>query len=305
MSHAFLDSISLFGQQVINGITLGSVYALIAVGYTMVYGVIELINFAHGEVYMMGAFFSFTMVTSMGLSIWVAFPVAIALCAVMGVILDIVAYRPLRNAPRLAALITAIGMSIFLQNLALVIWGAEIKSFPRAKLPPIFSKVALTIGSIQVTWLQVFILGVAIVIMAGLHAIIHRTKVGTAMRAIAQDKVTASLMGINVNRVISFTFAIGSGMGGVAGILVGMYYNAIWPTMGYIAGIKAFAAAVLGGIGSVPGAMLGGGILGMAEVMGAGYISSPYRDGIAYAVMILVIIFKPAGLLGKSTAEKV
>ncbi|NOY85705.1 MAG: branched-chain amino acid ABC transporter permease [Deltaproteobacteria bacterium] len=296
---------SLFGQQVINGITLGSVYALIAVGYTMVYGVIELINFAHGEVYMMGAFFSFTMVTSMGLSIWVAFPVAIALCAVMGVILDIVAYRPLRNAPRLAALITAIGMSIFLQNLALVIWGAEIKSFPRAKLPPIFSKVALTIGSIQVTWLQVFILGVAIVIMAGLHAIIHRTKVGTAMRAIAQDKVTASLMGINVNRVISFTFAIGSGMGGVAGILVGMYYNAIWPTMGYIAGIKAFAAAVLGGIGSVPGAMLGGGILGMAEVMGAGYISSPYRDGIAYAVMILVIIFKPAGLLGKSTAEKV
>ena len=305
MSHAFLDSISLFGQQVINGITLGSVYALIAVGYTMVYGVIELINFAHGEVYMMGAFFSFTMVTSMGLSIWVAFPVAIALCAVMGVILDIVAYRPLRNAPRLAALITAIGMSIFLQNLALVIWGAEIKSFPRAKLPPVFSKTALTIGSIQVTWLQVFILGVAIVIMAGLHAIIHRTKVGTAMRAIAQDKVTASLMGINVNRVISFTFAIGSGMGGVAGILVGMYYNAIWPTMGYIAGIKAFAAAVLGGIGSVPGAMLGGGILGMAEVMGAGYISSPYRDGIAYAVMILVIIFKPAGLLGKSTAEKV
>lgn len=305
MPHAFLDSISLFGQQVINGITLGSVYALIAVGYTMVYGVIELINFAHGEVYMMGAFFSFTMVTSMGLSIWVAFPVAIVLCAILGVILDIVAYRPLRNAPRLAALITAIGMSIFLQNLALMIWGSDIKSFPRAKLPPVFSTTAFSLGNIRVTWLQVFILGVAIVIMAGLNAIIHRTKVGTAMRAIAQDKVTASLMGINVNRVISFTFAIGSGMGGVAGILVGMYYNAIWPTMGYIAGIKAFAAAVLGGIGSVPGAMLGGGILGMAEVMGAGYISSPYRDGIAYAVMILVIIFKPSGLLGKSTTEKV
>ncbi len=303
--HAFLDSISLFGQQVINGITLGSVYALIAVGYTMVYGVIELINFAHGEVYMMGAFFSFTMVTSMGLSIWVAFPVAIVLCAILGVILDIVAYRPLRNAPRLAALITAIGMSIFLQNLALMIWGSDIKAFPRAKLPPVFSTTAFSLGNIRVTWLQVFILGVAIVIMAGLNAIIHRTKVGTAMRAIAQDKVTASLMGINVNRVISFTFAIGSGMGGVAGILVGMYYNAIWPTMGYIAGIKAFAAAVLGGIGSVPGAMLGGGILGMAEVMGAGYISSPYRDGIAYAVMILVIIFKPSGLLGKSTTEKV
>ena len=305
MPHGFLDSIALFGQQVINGITLGSVYALIAVGYTMVYGVIELINFAHGEVYMMGAFFSFTMVTSMGLNIWVAFPIAIVLCAILGVVLDIVAYRPLRNARRLAALITAIGMSIFLQNLALMIWGAQIKSFPRAKLPTVFSKIAITMGGIQVSWLQVFILGVAIVIMAGLHAIIHRTKVGTAMRAIAQDKTTASLMGVNVNRVISFTFAVGSGMGGVAGILVGMYYNAIWPTMGYIAGIKAFAAAVLGGIGSVPGAMLGGGLLGISEVMGAGYISSPYRDGIAYAVMILVIIFKPSGLLGKSTAEKV
>ena len=305
MIDTFSSSFSLFGQQLINGITLGSVYALIAVGYTMVYGVIELINFAHGEVYMMGAFFSFTMVTSLGLNFWVAFPVTVILCAILGVLLDIVAYRPLRRAPRLAALITAIGMSLFLQNFALIIWGSQIKSFPSSTLPEVFSHSAIIMGEIIISWLQIFILVVAMGMMAALHAIIHYTKVGTAMRAIAQDKVTASLMGINVNRVISFTFAVGSAMGGVAGILVGMYYNAIWPTMGYIAGIKAFAAAVLGGIGSVPGAMLGGGILGMAEVLGAGYISSAYRDGIAYAVMILVIIFKPSGLLGKSTIQKV
>lgn len=305
MLENLLDSVSLLGQQLVNGITLGSVYALIAVGYTMVYGVIQLINFAHGEVYMMGAFFSFTMVTAFGVNFWVAFPVTIVLCSILGILLDVVAYRPLRKAPRLAALITAIGMSLFLQNLALIIWGSQIKAFPRPTLPTVFFEAAVTMGDIIITWLQVFILLVATLMMAGLHTIIHHTKVGTAMRAIAQDKVTASLMGINVNRVISFTFAIGSAMGGVAGILVGIYYNAIWPTMGYIAGIKAFAAAVLGGIGSVPGAMLGGGVLGMAEVMGAGYISSAYRDGIAYAVMILVIIFKPSGLLGRSTLKKV
>ena len=305
MFESFLGDFSLFGQQLVNGITLGSVYALIAVGYTMVYGVIQLINFAHGEIYMMGAFLSFTMVSSMGMNFWVAFPVTIVLCSILGMLLDVVAYRPLRQAPRLAALITAIGMSLFLQNLALIIWGSQIKAFPVATLPRIFSYPAVTMGEIVISWLQVFILVVAFGMMAALHTIIHYTRVGTAMRAIAQDKVTASLMGINVNRVISFTFAIGSAMGGVAGILVGMYYNAIWPTMGYIAGIKAFAAAVLGGIGSVPGAMLGGGILGMAEVMGAGYISSAYRDGIAYAVMILVIIFKPSGLMGKSTLQKV
>ena len=308
MLQSFLDSFSLFGQQLVNGITLGSVYALIAVGYTMVYGVIELINFAHGEIYMMGAFLSFTMVTSYGISLWLAFPITMLICAVMGIALDIVAYRPLRKAPRLAALITAIGMSLFLQNLALIIWGSKIQSYPiipEPSLPVVLFKPAVTLGEIVITWLQILILLVTTIMMAGLHTIIHRTRMGTAMRAVAQDKVTSSLMGINVNRVISFTFAIGSAMGAVAGILVGIYYNAIWPTMGYIAGIKAFAAAVLGGIGSVPGAMFGGGVLGMAEVMGAGYISSAYRDGIAYAVMILVIIFKPSGLLGKSTVQKV
>ncbi len=300
-----LDQSSLFLQQLVNGITLGGVYALIAVGYTMVYGVIQLINFAHGEIYMLGAFLAYTMVTVLGIPFFAAFILTILICACFGVILDFVAYRPLRKAPRLAALITAIGMSIFLQNLALMIWGSQIKSYPRDMFPAIFLKPALSIGDVSMTWIQVFMLSITALFMVILHLIIHKTKIGTAMRAISQDKTTSALMGIGVNRVIAFTFAIGSAMGGMAGVLVGLYYNAIFPTMGYIAGIKAFAAAVLGGIGSVPGAMLGGGVLGIAEVMGAGYISSEYRDGISYAVMIAVILFKPSGLIGRQIGEKV
>ncbi len=300
-----LDQSSLFLQQLVNGVTLGGVYALIAVGYTMVYGVIQLINFAHGEIYMLGAFLAYTMVTVLGLPFFAAFVLTILTCACFGIILDFVAYRPLRKAPRLAALITAIGMSIFLQNLALMIWGSQIKSYPRDVLPPLFSRPAWSMGDVTLSWLQVFILSITVLSMVILHLIIHRTKIGTAMRAVSQDKTTSALMGIGVNRVISFTFALGSAMGGMAGILVGLYYNAIFPTMGYIAGIKAFAAAVLGGIGSVPGAMLGGGVLGIAEVMGAGYISSEYRDGISYAVMIAVILFKPSGLIGRQIGEKV
>jgi branched-chain amino acid transport system permease protein len=301
---SLLDQSSLFLQQLVNGITLGGVYALIAVGYTMVYGVIQLINFAHGEIYMLGAFLAYTLVTVLGLPFFAAFVLSMLICACFGIILDFVAYRPLRKAPRLAALITAIGMSIFLQNLALMIWGSQIKSYPREALPPIFFKPAWSVGDVTLSWLQVFILLITVVSMAILHLVIHRTRIGTAMRAVSQDKTTAALMGIGVNRVISFTFAVGSGMGAMAGILVGLYYNAIFPTMGYIAGIKAFAAAVLGGIGSVPGAMLGGGVLGIAEVIGAGYISSEYRDGISYAVMIAVILFKPSGLIGRQIGDK-
>ena len=300
-----LDQSSLFLQQLVNGITLGGVYALIAVGYTMVYGVIQLINFAHGEIYMLGAFLAYTLVTVVGMPFFPAALLTLAICAILGMVLDFVAYRPLRNAPRLAALITAIGMSIFLQNMALLIWGGQIKSYPREILPKFFSEAALSLGDVSLSWLQVFILSVTVMFMIILHLIIHRTRMGMAMRAISQDKTASALMGIGVNRVISFTFAIGSAMGAMAGILVGLYYNAIFPTMGYVAGIKAFAAAVLGGIGSVPGAMLGGGVLGIAEVMGAGYISSEYRDGISYAVMIAVILFKPSGLIGRSIGEKV
>ena len=302
---SLLDQSSLFLQQLVNGITLGGVYALIAVGYTMVYGVIQLINFAHGEVYMLGAFLAYTLVAVLGMPFFPAFILTLLICALLGVILDFVAYRPLRKAPRLAALITAIGMSIFLQNMALLIWGSQIKSYPRDMLPAFFSDAAITFADVSLSWLQLFILAITLLSMIILHLTIHKTRIGMAMRAISQDKTASALMGIGVNRVISFTFAIGSAMGGMAGILVGLYYNAIFPTMGYVAGIKAFAAAVLGGIGSVPGAMLGGGVLGIAEVMGAGYISSEYRDGISYAVMIAVILFKPSGLIGKQTGEKV
>jgi branched-chain amino acid transport system permease protein len=293
----------LFEQQLVNGFTLGLIYALIAVGYTMVYGVIELINFAHGEIYMLGAFLTLSLI-SLGLPLPLAVLGAMLATAGLGVLLDIIAYRPLRQAPRLAALITAIGMSIFLQNLAMIIWGSRPLPFPKHALPAFFDSPALTFADVTITWMQMSIYVVALGLMVALNLIITKTRVGTAMRALAQNQTAAALMGINVNRVISFTFALGSGMGAVAGIMVSMYYNTMSPTMGYLAGVKAFAAAVLGGIGSVPGAMLGGVVLGIAETLGAGYISSPYRDGVAYAVMILVIIFRPSGLLGRAVVEK-
>ena len=293
----------MFEQQLVNGFTLGLIYALIAVGYTMVYGVIELINFAHGEIYMLGAFLTVSFI-SMGLPLPLAVLLAMLATAAIGVLLDIVAYRPLREAPRLAALITAIGMSIFLQNLAMIIWGSRPLPFPRLALPAFFGEPALQFSDVTITWMQMVIYLVALALMVGLNLIITKTRTGTAMRALAQNRTAAALMGINVNRVISFTFALGSGMGAVAGVMVSMYYNTMYPTMGYLAGVKAFAAAVLGGIGSVPGAMLGGVALGIAETLGAGYLSSPYRDGVAYAVMILVIIFRPSGFLGRSMVEK-
>ena len=304
----------MFWQQLVNGLVLGCVYALIAVGYTLVYGVIELINFAHGEIYMLGAFFMYTLL-NLGVSFYFAFLLAVICCIIVGILLDIIAYRPVRHSERLSALITAIGMSIFFQNMALIIWGADIKRYSRDFLPPFFKKLIINLPNdsfpmfknlfLSVSYLQLTIVILSIILMIVLHLIINKTKIGTAMRAIAQDKQAASLMGVNVDRVISFTFALGSGLAAVAGILIGIYYNSLYPTMGYIAGIKAFAAAVLGGIGSVPGAMLGGVLLGMAETFGAGYVSSQYRHGIAYAAMIFVILFNPSGLLGKKRMEKV
>ncbi len=298
-------------QQLVNGIVLGCVYALIAVGYTLVYGVIELINFAHGDIYMLGAFFMYTFL-NFGVPFLPSFVLAVICCIIVGILLDIIAYRPVRYADRLAALITAIGMSIFFENIALLIWGADIKRYSREWIPHFFKKLFINLPNehfqnvfLTVSYLQITIIVLSIILMIILHLIIHKTKMGTAMRAIAQDKRAAALMGIDVNRVISFTFALGSGLAAVAGIFIGMYYNSIYPMMGYIAGIKAFAAAVLGGIGSVPGAMLGGVVLGMAETLGAGYISSAYRHGIAYAAMIFVILFNPAGLMGKRKVDKV
>lgn len=293
----------MFLELLINGITLGGIYALIAVGYTMVYGVIQLINFAHGEVYMLGAFFALTFITALNMPFYAAFALAMAGGAICGILLDVVAYRPLRNSPRLACLITAIGMSIFLQNLAMIIWGSRPLPFPQAALPKYLHETAATIGTANLTWLQIYILALTVIFMVGLNLIIHKTNVGKAMRAVAQNKTMASLVGINVNRVITVTFALAGSLGAAAGILVGAYYNSVYPLMGYTAGVKAFAAAVLGGIGSVPGAMFGGLILGIAEALGAGYLSSLYRDGISYAVMISVIIFIPAGLFGKLSRE--
>lgn len=291
-------------QQLLNGLTLGVIYAMIAVGYTMVYGVIQLINFAHGEIYMFGAFFCMTFITVLGMPFYIALLLAMCASAVMGVLIEKTAYKPLRKAPRLAVLITAIGMSIFLQNLAMIIWGSRPRPFPQDSLPSYLGQVALSHGDVRVTWLQLFIFGVTICMMIGLNLIITRTKTGTAMRALAQNKKAAALMGINVDRIISFTFILGSSMGAMAGALVSVFYNTMYPTMGYTAGVKAFAAAVLGGIGSVPGAMVGGLVLGVAEALGAGYISSLYRDGVAYAVLIAVIIFRPAGILGKNVTDK-
>lgn len=318
----------MFPQQLINGLTLGSVYALVAVGYTMVYGIIQLINFAHGEIYMIGAYLAFSAITFLHLPFPAAMALSMAGCALLGVAIDYVAYRPLRRAPRLAALITAIGMSLFLQNVAQAIWGANTRPYPFEAIPELFYSPALSVARwggatvlragdlpqevyarpdlvlvLQVSWLQVVILAVSILLMVGLHFIVQRTRVGTAMRACAQDQLMASLVGINVNRVIAFTFALGSALGAAAGVLVGVYYNAIFPTMGYRVGVVAFAAAVLGGIGNVVGAILGGLVLGLTEALGAAYISSEYRYAIAYAIMILVIVFKPSGLLGSPTAQ--
>ena len=218
-------------------------------------------------------------------------------------LLDIVAYRPLRQSPRLAALITAIGMSIFLQNLAMVIWGSRPKPFPQDALPAYFEKTAVSLSGVHLSWFHLFIYGLTVAMMVGLNLILKKTRWGKAMRAVAQNKTMAALTGINVNRVISYTFALAGALGGAAGIMTGAFYNKIEPTMGYIAGVKAFAAAVLGGIGSVPGAMLGGVVLGVAEAFGAGYLSSLYRDGISYGVMIIVIILIPAGLFGRVLKE--
>jgi branched-chain amino acid transport system permease protein len=282
----------LFLQQLVNGLVIGGIYAMIAVGYTMIYGVIQLINFAHGEIYMLGAFFAVTFISVLGLPFYAAFPLAMACCAVCGVLLDIFAYRPLRQSPRLAAL-----------NLAMVIWGSRPKPFPQEALPAYFEKTAVSFGGVNLSWFHLFIFGLTIVMMVGLNLIIKKTRWGKAMRAVAQNKTMAALTGINVNRAISYTFALAGALGGAAGIMVGAYYNSLYPTMGYVAGVKAFAAAVLGGIGSVPGAMLGGVVLGVAEAFGAGYLSSLYRDGISYAVMIIVIILIPAGLFGRVLKE--
>ena len=287
-------------QQLINGISLGSIYALIALGYTMVYGIIKLINFAHGDIYMVGAYVAFFATTTLKLSFFPALILAMAVAAIVGVVIEKLAYRPLRYAPRIAILITAIGVSLLLEYGGILLVSPQPRTFPA-----IFQAEVYTFGNIVVNSQQVLILAVALSLMVILTYVVHRTKIGKAMRAVSFDTDAARLMGIDVDRVISITFAIGSSLAAAAGMLVGVYYNSIDPLMGIMPGLKAFVAAVLGGIGIIPGAMVGGIILGVIEALVSGFISSTFRDAAAFAILIIILLFKPSGLLGKNVREKV
>jgi branched-chain amino acid transport system permease protein len=291
----------MFLQQLINGIALGSIYALIALGYTMVYGIIALINFAHGEIFMAGAFVGLLMVGVFKFNIFLAMACAMIFCMVLGVVIEFIAYRPLRKSSRLSALISAIGVSIFLSSLALMVFGANAKGFPDQAFP----SRQIHIGDADISTLQLLIIGISATLMIGLEFIVQKTKIGKAMRATSEDYNTAALMGVNVNFVISFTFALGSALAAAGGVLVGMQFNAVSFNMGLMAGLKAFAAAVLGGIGSIPGAMLGGLLLGVTEVFGVAIGYSSYRDAIAFAILVLVLLVRPTGLLGRKILKKV
>ncbi|MBT2657685.1 branched-chain amino acid ABC transporter permease [Bacillus sp. ISL-18] len=288
-------------QQLVNGISLGSIYALIALGYTMVYGIVKLINFAHGDVFMVGAFIGFYSITILHLGFFPSLLISMVVCAIFGVLIERIAYKPLRNATRIAALITAIGVSLFIEYGTIYVRGAQPEAYP-SNLVPLKD---MDILGVKISGQSILILLTSIVLMILLQFIVHKTKIGKAMRAVSHDMDAARLMGINVNNTISATFAIGSALAGAAGVIFGMYYTKIEPLMGIIPGLKAFVAAVLGGIGIIPGAMTGGLLLGVIEalVSAAGY--SLWRDGVAFIVLILILIFRPAGLFGKNVREKV
>lgn len=287
-------------KHLLDGLIPGSMYALIALGYTMVYGIAKMINFAHGDVIMVGAYTMFLGLQVFNFPIWLTVLLAIAVCSIIGVVIEKLAYKPLRKAPPLAVLITAIGVSYLLQNLFLLLFGAN----PR-EVPSILPKGQLVIGTISISYTTIITLALTIVIMITLTLFINKTRLGSAMRAVSQDKDAASLMGINSNAIISLTFAIGSGLAAVAGILYVCQYGYIQPTMGALPGIKAFVAAVIGGIGSVPGAMIGGLALGLVEALTKAYISSELLDAVVFGILILVLLFKPTGILGHNRTEKV
>lgn len=289
-----------FFQQLINGLSLGSIYALIALGYTMVYGIIKLINFAHGDIYMIGAYVGFVIATKFNLGFFPALFGAMVFCAILGVVIESIAYKPLRNATRITALITAIGVSYFLEATTQQVMSTTPRSFPQ--LLPVES---INFMGVSVSYQQIIILTVTVVLMLLLQFIVNKTKIGRAMRAVSVDSDAAMLMGVNVNQTISFTFAIGSALAGAAGVMVGIYYNSINPLMGLVPGLKAFIAAVFGGIGIIPGAMIGGVFIGIIETFVSGYWSSLYRDAVVYIVLIVILVVKPAGLLGKNMKEKV
>lgn len=292
-----------FISYLINGISLGSVYAIIALGYTMVYGIAKMLNFAHGDVIMVGAFTVFTIVSTLNLPPALGLVIAVIVCTVFGITIERVAYKPLRNAASpLAVLITAIGVSYLLQNLALIIFGANTKSFTSIVT---ISPLKLADGNMVISGETIVTIVVGIVVMILLTLFINKTKAGQAMLAVSEDKGAASLMGINVNKTIALTFAIGSALAAVAGVLLCSAYPSLTPYTGAMPGIKAFVAAVFGGIGSVPGAMIGGILLGIIEILGKAYISSQMADAIVFAVLIIVLLVKPTGILGKKIQEKV
>ena len=306
-----MRSVTYLLQQLLNGLQLGFVYALIALGYTMVYGIVRLINFAHGDVFMIGAYLGFFALASWRLPFPVAILVAMAGCAALGVLIERVAYKPLRNAPRISALITAMGVSLFLENFTNLnfVFGPAPRAFPRP-----FAVRSFELGGVAINNVQIIVFAVALLLMVGLSLFVNRTKVGRAMRAVSQDQETARLMGINVDTIISVTFGIGSALAGAGGVLYGIAYPQIQPLMGIMPGLKAFVAAVLGGIGIIPGAMLGALIMGMVEVLvaavdvkvwGVVIKLSPFRDAVAFGILILVLLVRPTGILGRSRSEKV
>jgi branched-chain amino acid transport system permease protein len=292
-----------FFQQFTNGL-----YALIALGYTMVYGVLKLINFAHGDLFTIGAYLGLTLLTSLGImghlgplpGVFLLALMVMGLVALIGALLDRVAYRPLRESPRLSAVVSALGASIFFQNAVMLVYGAQYQVFPQNILP----RTALNLFGFYIPIIRILILLASVVMMLALYLFIQKTKMGTAIRAAAIDQGAARLMGIDVNRVILVVFLIGPAMGGVAGLMVGLHYGQVNFTMGWVYGLKAFTAAILGGIGNIPGAMVGGIILGVVEALAAGYLSTAWKDAIAFAVLILILIFRPTGLLGERVAEK-
>ena len=291
-----------FLSYLINGISLGSIYAIIALGYTMVYGIARMLNFAHGDIIMVGGFVVFTIVSTLGLSPWLGLLVAVAICTVLGIVIEKVAYCPLRGASSLAVLITAIGVSYLLQNVALLIFGSNARQFTSIINLP---NLKLADGRLTISAVTIVTIITCIVIMVGLTAFINKTKIGQAMLAVSEDTGAATLMGINVNKTISITFAIGSALAAIAGALLCTAYPSLTPYTGSMPGIKAFVAAVFGGIGSIPGALIGGVILGVIENLTKAYISSQLSDAVVFSVLIIVLLVRPTGILGKKITEKV
>ena len=290
----------IFMQQLINGLSLGSIYALLALGYTMIYGIIKIIHFAHGDVYMLGAFFGYYTINAWHFNFIMALFGSMIFCALVGMLIEFVAYRPLRHSSRIAVLITAIGVSYFLENGMSVLFSGDTRDFPQ-----VIKQVNYEWFGIRVTNIQLLIFATTIILMIVLQLIVKKTKMGRAMRAAAADPVAAELMGININGTISFVFAIGSAMAGAAGVLIGLYYNSIEPTMGLTPGIKAFVAAVVGGVGSIPGAAVGAVIIGCLESLMQAIGFSAFKDAAVYVVLIIVLLFLPAGLFGNKQPEKV